>query len=147
MDNESPQPTTASGRRRLAIGAGLGVTALLASILGVSAIAGAQDDPATAPVVESVIDEESDDHEAELRSDFDDNIDEDDIDPAWEPFDQCIETALAGEDLGTLFVGTLDNGGVGVAEFHEAESVVSPTLATDVDDLAAAIVAGEVVVE
>ena len=58
-----------------------------------------------------------------------------------------IETALAGEDLGTLFVGTLDNGGVGVAEFHEAESVVSPTLGTDVEGLAAAIIAGEVVVE
>ncbi|MEM7286920.1 MAG: BMP family ABC transporter substrate-binding protein [Actinomycetota bacterium] len=55
-----------------------------------------------------------------------------------------IENAVAGNDLGTLYVGTLDNGGVGIAEYHDVEGGVSPA---DIDALAAQLISGEVTVE
>ncbi len=44
----------------------------------------------------------------------------------------------------TPFIGTLENEGVGLAPFHDFESKVSPTLQGELDDLKAAIIAGDV---
>jgi basic membrane protein A len=44
----------------------------------------------------------------------------------------------------TPFIGTLENDGVGLAPFHDFESKVSPTLQGELDDLRAAIIAGDV---
>ena len=55
-----------------------------------------------------------------------------------------IENAVAGNDLGTIYVGTLENGGVGIAEYHDVEGGVPQA---DIDALAAEIIAGSVTVE
>jgi basic membrane protein A len=44
----------------------------------------------------------------------------------------------------TPFIGTLENEGVGIAPFHDFESKVSSTLQGELDDLQAAIIAGDV---
>lgn len=45
------------------------------------------------------------------------------------------------------YVGTLENGGVGIAPTHDWESKLDPALLTEVDDLQAAIISGDFVVE
>jgi basic membrane protein A len=45
------------------------------------------------------------------------------------------------------YVGTLDNGGVGLAPFHDFESKVPSDLAATLDDLKAKIISGEIKVE
>lgn len=45
------------------------------------------------------------------------------------------------------FVGTLENGGVDIAPFHDRAALVPDELATEIDALRAAIIAGEIVVE
>ncbi|HEY8588444.1 MAG TPA: BMP family ABC transporter substrate-binding protein [Naasia sp.] len=45
------------------------------------------------------------------------------------------------------FVGTLENGGVGIAPLHDFEASVSPELVAEVEQLQADIVAGDLVVE
>lgn len=47
----------------------------------------------------------------------------------------------------TAFIGTLENEGVGLAPFHDFESQVSDTLQGELDDLKAAIIAGDVTVD
>jgi basic membrane protein A len=47
----------------------------------------------------------------------------------------------------TPFVGTLENEGVGLAPFHEFEDRISDTLQGELDDLRAAIIAGDVEVK
>jgi basic membrane protein A len=46
----------------------------------------------------------------------------------------------------TPYVGTLKNGGVGIAGFHDMSSQVSPQLATEVKNLKADIISGAIVV-
>jgi len=58
-----------------------------------------------------------------------------------------IESAVNGEFDGTPYVGTLDNGGVGIAPYHDFEETVPAELKTEVEALQEAIIAGEVVVE
>ncbi len=73
--------------------------------------------------------------------------------------DLVLTSILKGIDVGTYdavlaagndefdttpFVGTLENEGVGIAPFHEFESKVSSTLQGELDDLKAAIIAGDV---
>jgi basic membrane protein A and related proteins len=73
--------------------------------------------------------------------------------------DLVLTSILKGIDVGTYdavlaagndefdttpFVGTLENEGVGLAPFHDFESKVSPTLQAELDDLKAAIIAGDV---
>lgn len=45
------------------------------------------------------------------------------------------------------YVGTLDNGGVGIAPFHDWESKLDPALIAEVEELKAAIISGEFVVD
>ncbi|MFG6444992.1 BMP family protein [Microbacterium sp. P06] len=65
--------------------------------------------------------------------------------------DVATETAIteAGEDAfdATPFIGTLENEGVGLAPYHDWDDRVPADLATEVEDLQAAIIAGEVTVE
>jgi basic membrane protein A len=61
--------------------------------------------------------------------------------------EEAITEAGNGEFDATPFVGTLENEGVGIAPFHDWESKVPAELATEVEDLQAAIIAGEVTVE
>ena len=73
--------------------------------------------------------------------------------------DLVLTSILKGIDVGTYeavlaagndefdpapFLGTLENGGVGLAPFHDFESKVSDTLQGELDDLQAAIIAGDV---
>jgi basic membrane protein A len=58
-----------------------------------------------------------------------------------------VVVAAAGGDFdNTPYVGTLENGGVGLAPFHDFESKVDPGLQKELDDLKAAIIAGTVTV-
>jgi basic membrane protein A and related proteins len=76
--------------------------------------------------------------------------------------DLMLTSILKGIDVGTYeavvaagndefdptpFVGTLENEGVGIAPFHDYESKVSPELQGQLDDLKAAIIAGDVEVK
>jgi basic membrane protein A and related proteins len=73
--------------------------------------------------------------------------------------DLMLTSILKGIDVGTYeavlaagndefdttpFIGTLENEGVGIAPFHDFESKVSSTLQGELDDLQAAIIAGDV---
>ena len=138
MDTESslpPTPPAATRRRGLALGAALGAAALVASILGVTTIAGAQDDPATGPVIESTIDDADtgvDAGEAEPLPDFDDNIDWDDVDPAWVAFDECIETALADIDWDSVDENDDTDWAAIDARYEQAEADCKDLLPDDV---------------
>jgi basic membrane protein A len=44
-------------------------------------------------------------------------------------------------------VGTLENGGVEIAPYHDLESLVMPGLQGEIEGLRQAIIAGELVVE
>ncbi len=56
-----------------------------------------------------------------------------------------VVIAAAGGDFdNTPYVGTLENGGVGIASFHDFESKVPASLQGELDELEAAIIAGEV---
>lgn len=55
--------------------------------------------------------------------------------------------AAAGEFDNTPYIGTLENGGVGIAPTHEWESKLDPALLAEVEELQAAIIAGEFVVD
>lgn len=56
-----------------------------------------------------------------------------------------VVVAAAGGDFdNTPYVGTLENGGVGLAPFHDFESKVDPGLQGELDDLKAKIISGEV---
>jgi len=59
----------------------------------------------------------------------------------------AVLAAGNGDFDNTPFVGTLENEGVGIAPFHDFESTVSPELQGELDDLQAAIIAGDIEVE
>lgn len=61
--------------------------------------------------------------------------------------EDVITGASEDEFDATPYVGTLENGGVGLAPFHEFEDDVPAELVTELDTLKEDIVAGEVVVE
>lgn len=58
-----------------------------------------------------------------------------------------IKAGVDGNFDSTAYVGTLENGGVGIAPFHDFDSAVSDELKAEVEDLKAKIIAGEIVVE
>ena len=101
-DNEAsptsePTPPTRRRRPNALTGAMLGVVALTASVLGVSAIAGAQDEPTTDadPAVAADLDEMDLDDGDFDDGDFDDAVYFDDFDDEeWAAFDECIDGAL-----------------------------------------------------
>jgi len=57
-----------------------------------------------------------------------------------------IMASADGKFDATPYVGTLENGGVGIAPFHDFESKVSPDLQGELDAIAAKITSGEIVV-
>jgi len=55
-----------------------------------------------------------------------------------------VKTVLDGTYAGGVTVGTLENGGVGLADFHDMASTVPAELQAELKDVAAKIVAGEI---
>ena len=55
-----------------------------------------------------------------------------------------VEEAAAGEFSNEPYVGTLENGGVGIAPFHDFEDTVDTELQAQLDEIEAAIIAGEI---
>lgn len=58
-----------------------------------------------------------------------------------------IESSLSGTFDATTYVGTLENGGVGIADFHNLSSAVSDELKAEVEALREQIVSGDLVIE
>lgn len=61
--------------------------------------------------------------------------------------EDVIGGAAEGEFDATPYVGTLENGGVGLAPYHDFEDEVPAELSTEIEELTQAIIDGEVVVE
>jgi basic membrane protein A len=57
---------------------------------------------------------------------------------------QAIERAMAGTPPAPVFVSDLENGGVGLGEFHDYDSQISAEVKAGIEALRQAIVAGEV---
>jgi basic membrane protein A and related proteins len=55
-----------------------------------------------------------------------------------------VEAAGNGEFSNEAYIGTLENDGVGIAPFHNFESLVSPDLQGELDTIREAIVSGEI---
>jgi basic membrane protein A len=53
---------------------------------------------------------------------------------------------IAGDFDNAPFVGTLENGGVEIAPYHDRASLVSPELAAEIDGIRQAIIDGDIVV-
>lgn len=60
---------------------------------------------------------------------------------------ETVSDAARGEFDPTPYVGTLENAGVGLAPFHDLESMVPADVVTRVEELREAIVVGDLVVE
>ncbi|MCR2810397.1 MULTISPECIES: BMP family ABC transporter substrate-binding protein [unclassified Microbacterium] len=60
---------------------------------------------------------------------------------------EAVLAAGAGEFDAEPFIGTLENGGVSLAPFHDFESKVSPDLQAELDAIAAGIIDGSIPVE
>jgi basic membrane protein A len=59
---------------------------------------------------------------------------------------EVIETAMRGDFEGGILLGTLDNGGVALAPFHDMDALVPQTLKTQLDSLQSQIIAGDLMV-
>jgi basic membrane protein A and related proteins len=59
----------------------------------------------------------------------------------------ATEEALSGEFSNEVYVGTLENEGVGLAPYHEFEDQVPDELKAEIDDLREQIISGEITVE
>jgi basic membrane protein A len=57
-----------------------------------------------------------------------------------------VEDAAGGDFNNTPFIGTLKNGGVGLAPFHNYASKVDPGLQKEIDDIKAKIISGDITV-
>lgn len=55
----------------------------------------------------------------------------------------AVKAAYEGTFEGGVYVGTLENGGVGLAPFHEFDSAVSAELKAELEDIRAKLIAGE----
>lgn len=60
---------------------------------------------------------------------------------------EVVMNASTGDFDNTPFVGTLENGGVGLAPFHDFEDKVSPDLAAELEAIEADIISGAITVE
>jgi basic membrane protein A len=60
---------------------------------------------------------------------------------------ESIKQVIAGTFEGGVIVGTLENGGVGLAPFHDLESMVSAELQAEIEQLKADIISGAVSVK
>ncbi|KZF00206.1 hypothetical protein A2J03_11760 [Rhodococcus sp. EPR-157] len=61
--------------------------------------------------------------------------------------DEIVATSGEGSFDTTSYVGTLENGGVGIAPFHDYESQVDPALQGELDTIEAGIIDGSITVE
>ena len=59
---------------------------------------------------------------------------------------EIVESRINDTFDNSPFIGTLENGGVDIAPYHDLESKVSPQLAAEIDQLRADIIAGTIVV-
>ena len=59
---------------------------------------------------------------------------------------QAIERAIEGTTPAPVFVSDLANGGVGLGEFHDYDAEISAETKTEIEALAQAIIAGDIVV-
>lgn len=57
---------------------------------------------------------------------------------------QVIEKTMKGEFAGGLLVGTLENGGVGIAPFHDMDAIVPDDLKAELQALQAGIIDGSI---
>jgi len=55
-----------------------------------------------------------------------------------------VKEAVEGTFTGGLYVGTLEDEGVGLADYHEFDSVIPDELKTEVDEIKAGIISGEI---
>jgi basic membrane protein A len=60
---------------------------------------------------------------------------------------EIVGAVQEGSFTNEPYVGTLENGGVEIAPYHDLESLVSPALDGEIEGLRQAIIAGEIVVE
>jgi basic membrane protein A len=60
---------------------------------------------------------------------------------------EIIGDDIDGEFSSEPFIGTLENGGVGIAPFHDLDSQVSAELKAEIEQLKADIISGTLVVE
>jgi basic membrane protein A len=58
--------------------------------------------------------------------------------------EKSIQDAAEGKFSNTPYVGTLENGGVGLAPYHQAESTIPDSLKTDIDELRYKLLKGEI---
>ncbi len=61
--------------------------------------------------------------------------------------EDAVTAAANGEFDNSPFIGTLENDGVGLAPFHDFESLVSPDLQGELDEISAGIIDGSITVE
>jgi basic membrane protein A and related proteins len=55
-----------------------------------------------------------------------------------------VTAAAAGDFDATPYIGTLENNGVGISSFHDYEDKIAPELQGELDEIRAAIVAGDI---
>jgi basic membrane protein A len=55
-----------------------------------------------------------------------------------------IRSVIDGDFAGGLYVGNLQNEGVGISPFHDFDAAVPAELKTELEALTAAIIAGEI---
>ena len=60
---------------------------------------------------------------------------------------EAIKAAMDGSFSSDPYVGTLENGGLGLAPFHDLESKVPAELSSKLDELKAGIIDGSITVE
>jgi len=60
---------------------------------------------------------------------------------------EIVGDVVDGEFTNEPYVGTLENGGVEIAPYHDLESLVTPGLQGEIDGLRQAIIAGELVID
>ena len=60
---------------------------------------------------------------------------------------EVIQASASGDFDNTTYVGTLENGGVLMSPFHDFESKVAPGLQGELDDIEAAIIAGDITIQ
>jgi basic membrane protein A and related proteins len=58
---------------------------------------------------------------------------------------QAIERAVNGDEPQAVFVSTLESEGVGIAPFHDYEGEISDEVKADLEEMADAIIAGDLV--
>ena len=59
---------------------------------------------------------------------------------------EIVKSSIDGTFDSSAYIGTLDNGGVDIAPFHDLASKVSPELAAEIDGLRADIIAGTLII-